>query len=446
MLLTRTLRTGETTRTYGGAPRSPPAEMPTTSDLGTGASMSTGAGRVISVTCQRLRWSALDGFVHPDFVGVAQMFRRQVSRRARSGASLAVYHRGEPVLDIWGGTRGDGHPWREDTMAMAFSTTKGIAATSLHILADRGLIGYDDLVSTHWPEFASHGKDGLTVRHLLSHDAGLHALRPELEHAAEMLDWDHMVEVMEGMTPRWAPRHATGYHGITFGWLIGELVRRVSGMPLKHFVDKEIAAPLKLDGLFIGAPASEMDRVARLKMGALKLGDVDSTASRIKALSRSLRLKLDLTQTIDTFLIRGFDELLASEDVYQAEIPAMTGIFTARSVARLYATLAGGGQLGGVRLLSAETVRAASVQQNNRIDRVVGYPMRFRLGYHGAFTTSGIPSRGIAHYGYGGSGGFADPHTDLAVGYVVNSAGGTPTADARLPFLAGAALRAARKR
>lgn len=388
----------------------------------------------------------MDGFVHPDFTSVAEMFRRQVGRRSNSGASLTVYHQGVPVVDIWGGTRGEGRPWQSDTMAMAFSTTKGVAATCLHILADRGLIGYDDLVHKHWPEFGTHGKDGLTVRHILSHDAGLHALRPELEHAREMVDWDHMADVMAGMTPRWPPRFATGYHGITFGWLIGELVRRISGMHLRDFVDKELAAPLQLDGLFIGAPASEMDRVARLRMGSLSLDDMDSAVSRIRSFTTTFRLKADLTQTIDTFLIRGFDELLASDDVYQAEIPAMTGIFTARSVARLYAMLAGGGELDGVRILSSQTVKATSVQQNNRIDRVVGYPMRFRLGYHGPFTTSGIPSRGIAHYGYGGSGGFADPHTNLAVGYVVNSSGGTPTADARLPFLAGAALRVARKR
>ncbi len=145
--------------------------------------------------------SPIDGYVHPDFSRVATVFRHQI-RRTSGGAAVAVYHRGELVVDLWGGYRtDDGDPWQRDTMAMCFSTTKGLTSTALHVLADRGLVGYDDLVADYWPEFARNGKERVTVRHLLTHSAGLHRIRSIIDRADRMLDWDHMVDALARATP-----------------------------------------------------------------------------------------------------------------------------------------------------------------------------------------------------------------------------------------------------
>ncbi len=392
----------------------------------------------------------IQGTVHPDFQEVARVFESQVRRAQRGGGAVAVYHRGEKVVDVWAGSRdAEGRPWRADTMALSFSTTKGVVATALHVLADRGLIDYDEPVAEYWPEFASAGKDRITVRQILCHEAGLYPIRSLIDGADAMLDWDGMCQALAEAAPAHPPGAANGYHAFTFGWLVGELVRRVSGMPVDAFVQREVAKPLGLAGLHIGAPPSERHRVAELlrEPGLARLPDRFEPASRLLGrIGRWLRLPLEPGRILDALMPEGVLELLYSERVHEAPIPAANGVFTARSLARLYACLAAGGRIGDQELLRPETVARATEIQNRRVDLVVPFPMRWRLGYHLAGTSRGILPRGFGHFGYGGSGAFADPERDLAVAMVVNRTAGTPFGDLRMIRIGGAAVRCAERR
>ena len=378
----------------------------------------------------------ISGFVHPDFGGVTPALRKVARHKRGGGAAAAVYHRGELVVDVWTGARdGVGSPWLEDTMAMSFSTTKGVVATAVHRLVDRGLIDYDEPVATYWPEFAEGGKQFITVRHLLSHSAGLHPMRDVIAGAYEMLDWDLVCTQLARQSPRYEPGTRHGYHGITYGFLVGEVIRRVTGMPVHDVVETEIVKPLGLDGMSIGAPPDRRDRVAQLLMS---FGD----AERVERFAqRAARLKW-MRPAIDTFMVPESDRFYASTDILDGPIPAINGCFTARSLARMYAALAGGGVLDGERFLTVETLRRATEIQRKGIDIVVGFPMKWRLGYHLAATSKGIIPNGFGHFGYGGSGAWADPDNDLAVAFVCNRVAGTPFGDMRF-LRVGAEARAA---
>src|SRR4030095_8200051 len=168
----------------------------------------------------------LQGSLHPDFAPVGVSLARIIPRRAPGGAAVCVYHGGEKVVDIWGGTRdAAGNPWQADTLSLSFSTTKGVASTLLHVLADHGHIDYDARVADYWPEFAEAGKDAIKVRHLLCHEAGLYAISERGDHGREMLDGEQMVRRLAAAKPRHAPGAAHGYHALTYGWLVGELAR-----------------------------------------------------------------------------------------------------------------------------------------------------------------------------------------------------------------------------
>ena len=378
----------------------------------------------------------ISGSVHPDFGGVTESLRRVAMHKRGGGAAVAVYHRGELVVDAWTGARNAaGAPWQSDTMAMSFSTTKGVVATTLHRLADRGLVRYDEPVATYWPEFAAGGKEHVTVRHLLTHSAGLHHLRGVISDAYEMLDWDLVCTRLAAETSRYEPGSRYGYHGITYGFLVGEVIRRVTGLSVHDAVDAEVVQPLGLDGMVIGAPPHERDRIAEL---IVRFGD----AERAERFARRAERIAWLRPTVETFMVPGSDRLFASRDVLDSEIPAINGCFTARSLARMYAALAGGGVLDGIRYLSTETLRQATQVQSTQRDIVVGFPMRWRLGYHVAATTRGVIPNGFGHFGFGGSGAWADPDNDLAVAFVCNRVAGTPFGDTRLLRI-GARARAA---
>lgn len=365
-----------------------------------------------------------------------------------------MFHRGEPVVDLWGGVRDDdGTPWERDTVAMCFSTTKGVASFALHLYADRGLVDYDAPVATYWPEFAQNGKEAVTVRHVLSHSAGLHRLRSVIEGAHHMLDWDHMVDALAREAPAYEPGTKAGYHALTYGWLVGEIVRRVSGRPLAEVVADEVAAPLGLDGLYLGCPASERHRVAPLEaMGrpGLLPGPVRAVEKRIgtlggKALSL-VRSPVNTRRLINALVPRGMEDVLWGEEIMDATIPAANGFFTARSLAALYAVYAGRGRLGDTRLLSPATVAAVEEVQNDTRDLVLVFPMRWRLGYHRVMTSRGPLDEAFGHFGFGGSGGWADTSRDLAVAMVCNRGTGTPVGDLRLMRLGHEARIAADQR
>lgn len=400
----------------------------------------------------------LQGFVHPDFADVARSLRRILPKKRPGGAAVCVYHRGEKVVDAWGGTRDDaGSAWEEDTLSLSFSTTKGVASTLLHVYADRGLIDYDAPVARYWPEFADAGKETLTVRQLLCHEAGLYAIRDMVEHASEMLDWQQMTARLAAAAPRHAPGAAHGYHGLTYGWLVGEVVRRVAGgKPFAELVERDLARPLALDGLYCGVPPDQMHRCAQLMAKGMD-GSIDerrrNTQRTLEAATRWGRrlarvgIRWDPTEALAALVPPGMEELdFNADELRAASIPAANGMFTARSLARLYACLAQGGELDGVRLLSDDTLRQASQEQNRGAGRVIPISMRWRLGYHRAFAVRARVPEGFGHFGFGGSGGWADPRRQLAVALTVNSGVGTPFGDTRIARIGGAAARCADRR
>ncbi len=400
----------------------------------------------------------LHGTVHPDFARVAETLRRILSNKGPGGAAACVYHRGEKVVDIWGGTRDvEGNPWQEDTLSISFSTTKGVASTPLHIHADRGQLDYDTPVAEYWPEFAAEGKGAITVRQLMCHEAGLYGLDDVVEHASEMLDWEQMTSRLAAAKPRHAPGASHGYHAMTYGWLVGELVRRVAGeKPFSELIANEIAGPLGLEGLYCGLPQDQQHRCAPLMAAAME-GPIEKRrraseklregAERWGSRLKKLGIRYDPRESLAALVANGMEDLDFNSEAFRAaSIPAANGMFTARSLARMYACLAGGGELDGTRLVSAETIARASEEQNRGIGRVIPVSMRWRLGYHRVFAMfSRVPS-GFGHFGFGGSGAWADPARDLAVALTVNSGVGTPFGDSRIVRIGGAAVRSADRR
>lgn len=394
----------------------------------------------------------LEGHVHPDFRKVAEVFVQQLPHKAPGGAALCVYHRGERVVDIWGGTRDrEGTPWQADTLSLSFSTTKGIVSTLLHILADQGLVDYNAPVAEYWPAFAQNGKGHITVRHLLCHEAGLYPIRSLIKDASEMRDWAHMLEVMEQSAPIHTPGKRNGYHALTYGWLVGGLVEKVAGKPLAKVLKKELADPLQLDGCFIGVPKKEVERCAKLIVPERKPRQPSAEKRAPKKISLTQRViegglratGFEPNTTLEGMVPRGMAHFdwNAPESV-AACIPGAGGMFNARSLARIYATLGNGGEYDGVRLLSPERIQKMSAIQNTSRGAVIPIPMHWRLGYHRVFTTGPRTPHAFGHFGYGGSGAWCDPTRDLAVGYVVNYGIGTPFGDMRLWQLNTAAIRA----
>ncbi len=401
------------------------------------------------------RHSELDGHLHPAFGAVARALREQLDRTP-GGAAVCVYHHGECVVDLWGGQRDEsGRRWQSDTMAPSFSTTKGVASTLLHMMVDRGLLDYDDTVATYWPDFAHAGKQAVTVRHVLAHQSGLYHIRQMIDDASRMLDWDYMIRAIERTPPAHTPGERTGYHGLTYGYLVGEILQRVTGRSFPELVKRELVDPLGLDGMYVGAPAEAIPRAAQLFSlpgnGELRFSNpltrqlLRTGAAGLEIGARLLNVQLDIESIVDSLAPRGIEHFdFGAEETLRASIPAANGLFTARSLARMYAALAGGGEIGGVRLLSRKTLRRATDRQRAPGPlAVIPFDMRWRLGYHGVFTSIGSPRNAFGHFGFGGSGAWADPRRKLAVGLIVNAGLGTPFGDSRIARISGAALRAA---
>ncbi len=401
---------------------------------------------------------AMRGNLHADFGEVAALFRRQIERTS-GGAALAVYHRGELVVDLWGGVRteqgpdGEPDPWAHDTVAMCFSTTKGVVTTAVHLLADRGQLDYDAPVATYWPEFAQNGKEAVTVRHVLTHSAGLHRIRSLVDDAHDMLDWERMCDALAAAPPAYEPGTQHGYHALTYGWLAGELVRRVSGQAIGEFVRTELAEPLGLEGLTIGIPPAGRGRVAPLepfrvpRPGWAPVRRVEKEIGKqMGKVVSALPLPVNTRRLANALAPRGVEDVMIGPGIMDAEVPAANGFFGARSLGKLYAMLAGRGEVDGVRLLSPETVEAASTVHGRGFDLVLVLPMDWRLGYHRVFTSRGTVGSAFGHFGFGGSGAWADPERDLAVAYVCNRGSGTPIGDFRIAEVGHEIVRCADRR
>lgn len=398
----------------------------------------------------------LHGYVHPDFARVADVFTRQLPDPKPGGAALTVYHRGQVVVDIWGGTQDkQGTPWAQDSLALSYSTTKGIASTLLHLLANRGLINYDQPVADYWPAFGQNGKAQITVRQLLCHEAGLYHLREMISDSQEMNDWDHMLEIMERAEPCHTPGRGNGYHGLTYGWLIGGVIEKATGQRFGDLLKSELADPLQLDGCYIGMPESELHRAAKLIRPDPKPASATPKPKQPRKPSLQARLienalamtGFDTDTTSLALMPKGIGRYdWNSPEVLMACNPSAGGMFTARSLAKIYAMLANHGKFEGKTYLNWQTFSALAELQSTRRGAVIPVPMRWRLGYHRVFTTGPRTPHAFGHFGFGGSGAWCDPSRALAVGYTVNSGSGSPFGDLRLWQLNSSIIRAAEAR
>jgi len=382
------------------------------------------------------------------FEPLAKSLRSILREPPFGGAAVCLYQHGKPVFNMWGGQRnGEGDPWRERTPSVSYSTSKGVTATALHMLKDRGLIKYDDPVARYWPEFAHNGKRSITVRHVLTHGAGLYDARNIFGHAEVLLDWEAAVRALERAPASHPAGRYHGYHAITFGHLVGELVRRVSGRTIARFVHDEIAVPLGLRDFRLGeADDATLARAARNMPSAPGRASTESLkrdrarqqakAARTRLVALALNLvgvPMSPDRLHRALTPRGIDAWdFSSPEILRACIPAANGLFSAPDLARFYAMLANGGSLDGVRLMSEQTVREAATVQVRGPDGVLTLPMSWSLGYHGVFSLRGVVRGAFGHSGYNGSGAWASPGQRAALAYVVNAGTGTPVGDWRL--------------
>jgi CubicO group peptidase (beta-lactamase class C family) len=388
----------------------------------------------------------LDGQVNPNYAAVASALTRQIPKYQQAGSAVCVYHKGRCVVDLWGGIKDSkGQSWQADTTAPSFSTSKGVLSTLVHILVDQGLANYDDPIARYWPEFGARGKERISIRQALSHQAGLYDISSLVKQPAEMLDWEHMLNLIADAQPAHEPGLEQGYHALTYGWIVGGLIERLTRKSLQAVLQEELVDPLDLDGMYFGMPHNELYRRAELVNGISKPpvereGWQRAAQDMAESALAMAGVRLDKFRSALMPFTEPFD--WNDEATVQAKIPAANGQFTARSLAKMYAVLAEGGELDGVRLMSSATIAQLSEIQRTGRDLVLNIPMQWRLGYHRAFSFGVAASNAFGHYGYGGSGAFCDPSRRLAVALTLNSGAGTPAGDSRMPRMARAALRA----
>ena len=347
----------------------------------------------------------VSGEVDDRFSGVVDALRRSLDEGLDIGASVCVTVDGEPVVDVWGGHQDDDRtiPWERDTIVNVFSTTKTMTALCALVLADRGELDFHAPVSRYWPEFAEAGKSEVEVRHLLGHTAGLSGWEEPLE-LEQLADWELCTSRLAAQVPWWPPGSQSGYHAVTQGYLVGEVIRRITGTSLGQFFKQTIADPLGAD-FHIGLPPEADARVAPL----IPPPPADLRAAGLPKLG---------VRTLANPVITG--EVTAHRWWQRAEIPAANGHGNARSVAAIQSIVAGSGQSRGTRLLSEAGVAAIFEEQSNGQDLVLGVPLRFGMGFGLSSETMPMAPRSCAWGGYGGSLVFSDLDARVTVAYVMN--------------------------
>lgn len=373
----------------------------------------------------------INGFVAPGWEGVRGAFERNIEEGLEVGAAYAVHHDGRLVVDLWGGT------YRPDTLQLVFSTTKGWTAILANLLAQRGRLDLDAPVASYWPEFAAEGKGQIPVRWLLSHQAGL-PFPTEACTYEDVLGWDGVVTKLAASTPAWEPGTAHGYHAVTYGFLVGEVLRRITGRSVGTLLREEVAGPLGLD-LWIGLPQEQQARVEPLDGGLVPGGsggeDVDPALKEL--LAQFMGPDSMLGKALSCHGALAEPDLFNRPELRAAELPAANGVGDARSLSRLYAAVIGDVVAderfpAGGRLLDDATIAAATTRQTEGNDRVLFFETVFGLGFFlsSPFAPYGGP-RGFGHTGAGGSLGFADPDNGLGCGYVMSKMQQSLNGDAR---------------
>ncbi len=370
----------------------------------------------------------IHGTVADGFGAVADAFERNFVEHGELGAAFSVYVDGEIKADLWAGTadKASGAPWTEDTLQLVFSTTKGAAAICVARLVEAGLIAYGDTVATHWPEFAANGKGDITIAQMMSHQAGL--AYPEVELGFDdAMAVTPMVEALAAQAPLWDPGTKHGYHAVTYGWLAGELLRRVDGRTLGRYFAEEVAEPLGLE-FWIGLPESQEERVSTLEaVPPPEDPDVAALMEQFMGPGTTAWKALTVNGALTT---TGDENAFNTRAVHATEMPAANGITTARSLARMYAATVG--PVDGIRLVGDDTVAAASAEAVNGPDAVLVFPSQFGMGFmlDGTLTPM-MSSASFGHAGAGGSLGYADADAKVGYGYVMNQMAGGIAGDPR---------------
>jgi CubicO group peptidase (beta-lactamase class C family) len=371
----------------------------------------------------------------PRFERVRRVFEKSFEG-GEVGAALAITVGGELVVDLYGGFADAARtrPWQRSTIVNVYSTTKGVTALCAHRLVEAGKLDLEAKVARYWPEFAQAGKQDMPVRYLLSHQAGLPAVRRPLPQGA-LYDWNALCEALAAETPWWEPGTKHGYHALTFGHLVGELIRRIDGRSVGAYFQGELARPLGLD-FWIGLPEGEHARCAEMVPAAPGPGGGEDVLEQFSA-NASEMVRLTFNNP------RGRRGHVNSREWRLAEIPAGNGHGDARSLARLYGALACGGALDGVHVLSPASILRARSEQAFGRDEVLGFPMRFGLGFmlRHDLMPLGPNASAFGHAGAGGSIAYADPEARIGFAYVMNQMQGGTTGDPRGFRLIGALYR-----
>lgn len=363
----------------------------------------------------------IHGFCDDQFENVKEVFAENFKPDLDVGASLALTINGKFVIDIWAGYADEAQtkPWKKDTIVNVYSTTKVMTALCVLMLVDRGLLDLDAPVAQYWPEFAQAGKENLPVRYLLSHTAGIPGFDKRIQ-PETLYDWDAIVNILAAQKSWWKPGTKSGYHSITFGYLLGELIRRITGKTLGIFFKEEVAEPLKAD-FHIGLSAEHDSRVGELippsPADLQNVENIDPNSIPIKVLLNPI---LTARETL-------------TREWRAAEIPASNGHGNARSVARVGTALACGGKIDGVRLLSLKTIKEALEEQSYSTDLVLNKPIRFGLGFGLVSKDMPISPNPRAFYwgGWGGSHVTMDLDAKLSWAYVMNRMVMSLTGDSR---------------
>lgn len=367
---------------------------------------------------------------------VQQIIERFITDGEEVGLQVAAYVDGQLVVDAWAGIADEttGRPVDGETLFTSWSTTKGFVATCVHILADRGKLDYDEPIATWWPEFAANGKGTATVRHALTHAVGVPQM-PDDVTPEMMTNWDAMCAAIAALPPLWEPGTKTGYHAWTFGWINGEIIRRVDGRPIAQFAREELCAPLGIEDFYLGIPDAVEPRVATLRQADDHVRDF---ASLPDLAARAMPPNVTTAAVVNR------------PDFRRASIPGGGGIMNARAIARHYAMLAGHGELDGVRILSPERIDIIRALQTDANDELFGTSERKGLGYflggpvnEGGSATAGPNGGAFGHGGNGGSYGFADPERRLAFGLTKNLMRSGAITQETAAFQVAEAIRAA---
>jgi CubicO group peptidase (beta-lactamase class C family) len=367
---------------------------------------------------------AIHGFTHDGFEGVRKAFEENFTNGSDVGASFCATKNGETVVDLWGGFADPARarPWVKDTIINVYSTTKTMTALTALLLADRGKLDFDAPVARYWPEFAANGKERIKVSHLMSHSAGLSGWKEKIT-TTDLYDWEKVTALLAAQAPFWEPGTAPGYHAMTQGYLVGEVIRRIDGRTVGTVFREEIAEPLDAD-FHIGLPASEDPRVAELipPPPGDAVGDQPNMSELVRNMSTNPGV--DVAET-KTRAWRG------------AEIPAAGGTGNARSIAEIHAILANGGVAKGKRFMSEAGCRKALELQIEGRDLVMDVPARFGMGFGLNGGLIPLPNANSMFWGgYGGSLAIIDMDAKTTFGYAMNRMVGTTTGDMRAFSLA----------